>query len=366
MPKRKISLPAHVEYWSILNENGDLDHDLEPKIPKRNLLKLYRTLLLTREFEERMMRMQRQGRLGTMVPSRGQEAASLGSCYALRKSDWVVPYFRETAALLWRGWKMEQFILYYGGYGEGFYIPKDNNDLPPSIPVATQILHAVGLAWAAKLKGDDCVVLCYFGDGATSQGDFHEALNFASVYQVPVIFFCQNNQYAISLPVDRQTHSKTLAQKSLAYDLPGLQADGNDLLAVYAATAEAVERARKGKGPTLIEAVTYRLSVHTTADDPLRYRSAEEVRKWERGDPLPRFRRYLEEKSLIDEKKIRGWLTEIREEIQEAVQKAEAQMNGNPLDMFDYTYAELPAPLREQKEELAEFLKMTRISGTGC
>ncbi len=364
MPKRKSNLASHVEYWSILNEDGDLDIDLEPKIPKEHLLKLYRILLLTREFEKRMVRLQRQGRLGTMVPSRGQEAASLGSCYALRKSDWVVPYFRETAGLLWRGWKMEQFVLYYGGYGKGFYIPKTNNDLPPSIPVATQILHAVGLAWAAKLKGDDSVALCYFGDGATSQGDFHEALNFASVYQLPVIFFCQNNQYAISLPVDRQTHSKTLAQKSLAYDFPGLQADGNDLLAVYAATAEAVGRARKGKGPTLIEAITYRLSVHTTADDPLRYRSAEEVRKWERGDPLPRFRRYLEEKGLIDEKKIQGWLMEIRGEIQEAVQKAEAQMKSNPLDMFDYIYAEPTAPLRAQKEELAEFLKITRMSET--
>ncbi|MFQ5928624.1 MAG: pyruvate dehydrogenase (acetyl-transferring) E1 component subunit alpha [Acidobacteriota bacterium] len=364
MPKKKISLGYEIDYLSILDEKGKVDQKLEPKIPKEDLLKLYRTMLLSREFDERMLRMQRQGRLRTIVPSRGQEAASLGSCYALRKADWIVPYFREVAALLWRGWSMEQFLLCYAGYEEGMLIPEGINDLPLCVPVATQNLHAVGLAWAAKLKGDDSVTLCYFGDGATSEGDFHEALNFASVYQVPAIFLCQNNQYAISTPVSKQSHSKTLAQKALAYDMAGIQVDGNDFLAVYAATREAVERAKKGEGPTLIEAVTYRLSYHTTADDPTRYRSQQEVEVWEKKDPLLRFYKYLEKKDLMDEERRDKWLKEIGDEVRAAVKRAEARMNGNPLDMFDYTFADLPAALRTQRKELAEFLKAEQLIAT--
>lgn len=356
MPRRRIDLPSFVEYLSILDEEGRVDTTLEPDIPPAELLRLFRTMLLAREFDERMIRLQRQGRLGTLVPSIGQEAASLGSCYVLRSEDWIVPYFRETAALLWRGWKMEQFLLYYRGYEDGFRVPEGVNDLPPAIPVATQLLHAVGLAWGARIKNQDVVVLCYFGDGATSEGDFHEALNFASVYQLPVIFLCQNNHYAISVPVHRQTHSRTLAQKSLAYDMAGLQVDGNDLLAVFVATREAFQRARRGEGPTLIEAVTYRLGVHSTADDPHRYRSREEEQEWERRDPLRRLQIYLEGKGALEKDQMEQWKDEIQAEIQAAVERFEARIDGDPLEMFDYTYAELPPVLREEKEELARFL----------
>src|SRR5437879_9421140 len=196
----------------------------------------------------------------------------------------------------------------------------DQHDLPITIPVGTQLPHAVGLAYAAQYKGDDAVVMVYFGDGATSEGDFHEALNFAGVWHVPVVFVCQNNQWAISVPLKKQTHSRTIAQKALAYGLPGLQVDGNDVLAVYAATKEAVDRAREGNGPTLIECVTYRLGVHTTADDPTKYRSEEEVREWERKDPLTRFVEYLRKKNLLDE----GLEQEVDAEIAAAVKRFEA------------------------------------------
>src|SRR5439155_425244 len=217
------------------------------------------------------------------------------------ESDWMVPSFRETAAMLWRGWPIEKLLMTFAGQLEGCQPAPEQHDLPITIPVGTQLPHAVGLAYAAQYRGDDVVVMAYFGDGATSEGDFHEALNFAGVWHVPVVFVCQNNQWAISVPLKKQTHSRTIAQKALAYGLPGLQVDGNDVLAVYAATKEAVDRAREGNGPTLIECVTYRLGVHTTADDPTKYRSEEEVREWERKDPLTRFVEYLRKKNLLED-----------------------------------------------------------------
>jgi TPP-dependent pyruvate/acetoin dehydrogenase alpha subunit len=233
MPRKRIPIDVQLEYVSILGESGKVDSKLEPEIPDEDLIQLYRTMLLAREFDDRMVKLQRQGRLGTLVPCRGQEAASLGSCYALKRSDWVAPYIRELAGCLWRGWQLEQFLLFYGGHEEGMQIPEGVNDLPLCIPVATQTILAAGLAWAAKLKGEESVALCFFGDGATSEGDFHEAANFASVYQLPVVFACHNNQYALSIPVNRQTNSKTIAQKAVAYDMPSVQVDGNDILATY-------------------------------------------------------------------------------------------------------------------------------------
>jgi len=280
MPRKDIKIPDKIEYISILNENGELDKALEPDIPEELLLRLYRTMLLARNFDERLISLQRQGRIGTFPPISGQEAAHLGAAAVLRPGDWFVPAFRETAAEIWRGRSLESVILYYNGFNEGVEIPEDSNDLPISIPVGSQILHAVGLAWAAKYRQTDDVAMAFFGDGATSEGDFHEGLNFASVFQAPAIFVCQNNHWAISLPRSKQTRSQTLAQKALAYNMPGIQVDGNDILAVYTAAREAADRARSGGGPTLIECVTYRMAVHTTADDPKRYRSTEEVEQW--------------------------------------------------------------------------------------
>jgi len=207
--------------------------------------------------------------------------------------------------------------------------------------------------------------MTFFGDGATSQGDFHEGMNFAAVFQAPVVFACQNNQWAISIPLSRQTRSKTLAQKALAYGMPGIQVDGNDILAVYAAAQEAVERARSGDGPTLIECVTYRLAMHTTADDPRRYRTDKEVEEWKKRDPLSRFQKYLLAKGLLSEGKITQVETEVQQEIQDAVDRAEERMKalGNPLDMFEHAYAQMPAYLREQKEEFARELADSNEEG---
>lgn len=354
MPRKKINLPYNVEYLSILDEKGKLDEKLEPDIPKEILFNLHRAMLLGRRFDERLLSLQRQGRIGTFAPVTGQEAAQLGAAALLRPADWFVPSFRETAAELWRGRTMESVILAFGGFSEGAKSEEKLNNLPVSVPVASQILHAVGIAWAIKYRQKDDVVMTFFGDGGTSEGDFHEGMNFAGVYQAPVIFVCQNNQWAISVPRSKQTHSKTLAQKSLAYDIPGIQVDGNDVLAVYVAAHEAVQRARSGGGPTMIECVTYRMMMHTTADDPKRYRTEKEVEIWRKRDPLSRFQKYLKDKGLLSDDQIEALEEEIKTEIQAAVDHAEDQMKGggDPLDMFEHTYAELSPNLIEQQEEL--------------
>ena len=353
MPRRVLDPQFAIEHLSILDSDGNLDTALEPDIAADDLKRLYRAMLLGRRLDERMVRLQRQGRIGTFAPIKGQEASQMGSVFTLRPTDWMVPSFRETAAMIYRGWPIEKMLLLFAGYLEGGRPAPDQHDLPITIPVATQLPHAVGLAYAAQYRGDDAVVMAYFGDGATSEGDFHEALNFAGVWHVPIVFVCQNNQWAISVPLKKQTHSRTLAQKALAYGFPGIQVDGNDVLAVYAASREAVERARAGAGPTLIECVTYRLGVHTTADDPTKYRSDEEVKAWEQKDPLTRFSAYLQKKNLLAE----GLAEQIDAEIAAAVQRFEATPPADPLTMFDHVYAELPPHLQAQKEELSERLE---------
>jgi pyruvate dehydrogenase E1 component alpha subunit len=320
---------------------------------------MLRAALLGRRFDERMLNLQRQGRIGTFPPIKGQEASQIGAVALLRDSDWLVPSFRETAAEIMRGRSMESVLLYYSGYNEGNIISNNQHDLPMSVPVASQILHAVGLGMAAKYRKTDEVVMTFFGDGATSEGDFHEAMNCAAVYQSPVIFICQNNQWAISVPLAKQTHSKTLAQKAIAYGMPGIQVDGNDFLAVYAATSEAVDRARSGGGPTLIECVTYRIMMHTTADDPKKYRSEEEVELWKQKDPLLRYQKYLHEKKYLSESELDALEEQIKLDIQDAIDRVELRMKelGDPLEMFDHLYAELPPHLQAQKAELARNLR---------
>ena len=358
MPRKEIDIPDKIEHISILDEKGELDKAHEPDIPPDRLLGLYRTMWLARKFDERLLSLQRQGRIGTFPPISGQEAAHLGAAATLLSSDWFVPAFRETAAEIWRGRSLESIILYNNGFSEGVGLPEGSNDLPISVPVGSQILHAVGLAWAARYRQTENVAMAFFGDGATSEGDFHEGLNFASVFQVPAIFVCQNNHWAISIPRSKQTRSKTLAQKALAYGMPGVQVDGNDILAVYVAAQEAVDRARSGGGPTLIECVTYRMAVHTTADDPKRYRTEEEVEQWKKRDPITRFHKHLLAKGVLSEDLAAGLDAEITEVIQSAVDRAEEQMKslGNPIDMFEHAYAEMPPYLKEQKESFAREL----------
>lgn len=359
MPIKKISIPCKMEFLSVLDEKGKLDKSLEPDIAEDLLLKLYRAMLLGRRFDERMLSLQRQGRIGTFAPTTGQEASQVGSVAALRSSDWMVPSFREAAAQIWRGAPMENIILYFGGYNEGGRIEDNSKDLPISVPVASQILHAVGLGWSINYRKTDEVVMTFFGDGATSEGDFHEGLNFAGVYQTPVIFLCQNNHWAISVPRSKQTRSETLAQKALGYGIPSIQVDGNDILAVYAAAKEAVDRARSGGGPTMIECVTYRVTMHTTADDPKRYRTEEEVEGWKKKDPLVRFEKYLIDKGAATKDTFQALETEVKGDIQAAVDRAEELMKklDDPLQMFEHAYAELPPYLKEQRSELAEELQ---------
>ncbi|HEV8438379.1 MAG TPA: pyruvate dehydrogenase (acetyl-transferring) E1 component subunit alpha [Methylomirabilota bacterium] len=353
MPRIILEPQFAIEQLSILDSDGNLDSTLEPDIPANDLRRLYRAMLLGRRLDERMLRLQRQGRIGTFAPIKGQEASQIGSVFTLRPTDWMVPSFRETAAMLWRGWPIEKMLLFFAGYLEGGQPAPTQHDLPITIPVGTQLPHAVGLAYAAQYRDDDVVVMAYCGDGATSEGDFHEALNFAGVWHVPIVFVVQNNQWAISVPLKKQTHSRTLAQKALAYGFPGIQVDGNDLLAVYAASREAVERARAGDGPTLVECVTYRLGVHTTADDPTKYRSEEEVKAWERKDPLTRFSRYLEKKGLLEP----GLEEQVDEEIARAVRTFEATPPPDPLVAFDHAYAEMPPHLCVQRAEMEERLR---------
>jgi pyruvate dehydrogenase E1 component alpha subunit len=362
MPRNKIDLPAELEALAILNEKGELDKDLEPDLDGELLLKLHRAMLLGRRFDERLLSLQRQGRIGTFAPITGQEASQIGAVACLRPSDWMAPAFREMGAELWRGKSLVSVILTYGGFGEGGRVEEDRNDLPIAIPVASQVVHAVGLAWAMKYRGQDAVAMTFLGDGGTSEGDFHEAMNFAAVYQSPVIFVCQNNQWAISVPRRKQTRSKTIAQKALAYGMPGIQVDGNDILAVYVAAKEAVERARDGGGPTLIESVTYRMMMHTTADDPKRYRTEAEVEEWKQRDPIDRFQKYLKDKGLLSDETIESVEGEIKAEIQAAVDEAEKQMKtlGDPLGMFENVYADMPLYLKEQREELARELSESR------
>jgi pyruvate dehydrogenase E1 component alpha subunit len=369
MPREKIELPYAVDYLSILNEKGELDKELEPDIPEDVLLKLHRFMVLARKFDDQLLNLQRQGRMGTFAPISGQEAAQLGAVSLLRPSDWFVPSFRETGAELWRGRSLESVILVFAGYAEGALVGKGNGEegeamknMPVSIPVGTQIPHAVGIGWAIKYRQKDHVAMTFFGDGATSEGDFHEGMNFAGVYQCPVIFVCQNNHWAISFPREKQSRSKTLAQKALAYDVPGIQVDGNDVLAVYAAAQEAVDRARSGEGPSMIECVTYRMKMHTTADDPKRYRKEEEVEKWKKHDPISRFQKYLKNKELLSDIKIEELENEIQEEIKSAVKRAEEMMKDftDPLQMFDHIYSERPPYLEEQRKTLAEEIEMSR------
>jgi pyruvate dehydrogenase E1 component alpha subunit len=356
VPRNPIQIKPRIEYLSILDENGQLDEELDPKLDGELSLRLYRLMLIARRIDERSINMQRQGRIGTYGPCRGQEACHCAATLVMEPEDWVVHAFREPGSFYHRGWPLETPLMFWGGYEEGCRTPDGVNDTPIAVPIATQAPYAMGIAWGMKLRGDNHVVLCYLGDGATSEGDFHEAMNFAGAYHLPIVFQVQNNHWAISIPRERQTASETIAQKALAYGFDGLQLDGNDPLAVYVGTKQAVEKAKSGGGPTLIEAVTYRLSVHTTADDPTKYRSKEDVERWEKRDPIPRYQKYLLDRGILNDELIEKIEADVVAEVGAAVQRYEASRDVDPLDCFDYTYAEMPAELAEQRQEFAEAL----------
>ncbi|MBS4537708.1 pyruvate dehydrogenase (acetyl-transferring) E1 component subunit alpha [Clostridium sp. D2Q-11] len=345
--------PLEDEMVTILDKEGEVvREDILPDIEDDKLKHMYKTMLFTRIIDTKTLQYQRQGRMLTYAPNKGQEAAQIGSVAAIEKEDWLVPAFRELGAWLYKGVSLDQIYLYWYGNEEGSRFEKDVKVLPISVPIASQLNHAVGIAMATNIKKENDVTLAYVGDGGTSEGEFHEALNFAGVFNTPNVFIIQNNQWAISVSRNIQTKSETLAQKAIAYGIPGVQVDGNDVLAMYAVTKEAVERARRGEGPTLIEAVTYRLGPHTTSDDPTIYRTNEEVEEWALKDPLTRFQKYLLDKGILTQEEDEKLRDEYADQVTQTFKKIEKTGADTKLiDVFKYNYAEMPPNLKEQYEE---------------
>lgn len=340
----------------IIDDKGFfIDASYQDLIDEKLVKDLYYNMVRIRTFDRKAINLQRQGRLGTYAPFEGQEASQVGSALALGSADWIFPTYRDHGATLTYGADMVRTYLYWNGRVEGCVPPEGKKIFPPAVPIATQIPHAVGAAWAEKRKGTKNGAITYFGDGATSEGDFHEGLNFASVFKVPVVFFNQNNGYAISVPIERQMNSATIAQKSLAYGMPGVRIDGNDCFAVYFETKKAFDYARSGNGPTLIEAVTWRTGAHTTADDPTKYRSEDQGQAF--VDPLLRLEKFMKNYSYWDEE----WVTEIKErtdiEIEAAVEAMERFPAANVEDLFDNVFAQMPAQLADQKESYLAHLR---------
>lgn len=349
--------PFKKQILSVLDKDGNFKQEFKSPFNDSELKDLFRLMIFTRLADQKALAMQRQGRMGTYAPVMGQEASQIGSAKALQQEDWLIPSYRETGALITRGIPLHHIYLYWIGNEMASRWEKKFNALPMSVPVGSQSLHAVGIAWACKLRQKKAAALVYFGDGATSTGDVHEAMNFAGVFHLPVVFFCQNNQYAISVPRRSQSAAETLAQKASAYGYHGLQVDGNDLFAVHLAVSEALEKARNGGGPTFVESLTYRLGPHTTSDDPTRYREEKELELWKPLDPLIRVRCYLEKKGLWTSAWEEKVTEESRNEIEQEVSEAENAPPPKPEEIFEYTFSGLTPDLTEQRDDLLSALK---------
>lgn len=350
--------PVGDTHYRILDIDGRVINEKDlPNLTNDQLLYLYRTMLFSRTIDEKVLSYQRQGRMLTYAPNLGQEAAQVGSAYAMEKNDWLVPAFRELGAWLVRGVPLKNILLYWYGNEWGSHMPEEVKVLPISVPIASQLQHAAGIGVANNIKGEKNVVVTYVGDGGTSHGDFHEAINFAAVFDAPVIFIIQNNQYAISTKRAIQTKSETLAQKAIAYGIPGILVDGNDIFAMYKVTKEAIDRARNGEGPTLIEAYTYRLGAHTTSDDPTLYRENQEVEEWKAKDPILRFKKFLLNKNLITEEWEKNLKKELEEIVTSTFEEIENKSDTEIDDIFKYHYEKMPPQLEEQLREYKEFLE---------
>ncbi len=336
---------------------------VEEELSEEELRRLYNLMLLTRIFDSQAVNLQRQGRIGFFVPCEGEEAAEVGSAFALKPSDWAFTDYRSSGVLITRGMSLNLLFAQLMANSEdilkGRAMPshwgsRAVNVVPPSSPICTQLPHAVGVALGARMKGDKIATIVYFGDGGTSSNDFHSGLNFAAVFKTPTVFFCRNNGYAISVPLSKQTATPSIVVKASAYNITGVQVDGNDVLAVYGATKRALEAARNGKGPTLIEALTYRLGPHTTSDDPTRYRDAREVEAMRAKDPITGFRAYLEGRGLWDEEaesKARKSITQL---VKDAASMAEKIPHPNVRSLFDDVYSEQTWNLKREAEQLLE------------
>lgn len=320
-------------------ELDGLDHD--------GLVDIYRSMVLLRTYDERSVVYHRQGRIGTYAIFWNHEAMQAGSVHALSDDDWIFPSYRESAIGLLRGMPPATVLHWWRGHPAGWWNPADYNVASICVPIATHVPHAAGLAWGKKLKGDNTCAIVYFGDGATSEGSFHEGANFAAVMTAPLILFCNNNQWAISTPLDVQTRAATLADKAVGYGMPGVRVDGGDVLAVYEATREAVELARGGGGPTFIEAVTYRAAPHATADDPRAYIDLERVEQEKRNECLGRYERYLRRLGVLTDELEAEVKAEATEAMRQGIAEAEAEPEPDPELVFEHAYVDPPPNLRE-------------------
>ncbi|MEB5450526.1 MULTISPECIES: pyruvate dehydrogenase (acetyl-transferring) E1 component subunit alpha [Virgibacillus] len=342
--------------FQILNEDGKIVNEEDvPDLSDEQLKELMRRMVYTRVLDQRSIALNRQGRLGFYAPTAGQEASQLGSQFALEQEDFLLPGYRDVPQLIWQGLPLYQAFLFSRGHFHGNQMPEGVHAVSPQIIIGAQYVQAAGVALGMKKRGKKNVAVTYTGDGGTSQGDFYEGINFAGAYKAPAIFFVQNNRFAISVPVEKQTNAKTLAQKAVAAGIEGIQVDGMDVLAVYAATKHARERAINGEGPMLIETLTYRYGPHTMAgDDPTRYRTEDLDNEWEKKDPLVRYRKYLESKNLWSEEEENKVIDQAKEEIKQAIKQADQYPKQKVTDLMANMYEELPYNLQEQMEEYKE------------
>lgn len=348
-----IAFSGHVKKVYVLDEEGNADPALDPRLSNERLNRLYGLMVLARAFDRKAISLQRQGRMFTYTPCEGHEAIQVTAALLLETEDWAFPSYREAAFYIARGAPMHLLYIYLKGHEDGMAVPDKTRDAPLSIPVASQCAHAPGAAYALKLKKSKNIAITFFGDGGSSEGDTHEAMNFAGIYKLPVIFVCSNNQYAISTPRKIQTAAETIAQRAMGYGITGVQADGMDPLAMHVALSRAIECARSGEGATLIEALCYRFGPHSTADDPKKYRSDEEPEQWRKWDWAARFRKYLEKRGIWTQEYEQKLQEEATRMVEEAVAKAE-EFTDLPSQMFDYVYAQPTQELLRQKQEFLE------------
>ena len=339
-----------VEPLKVLSDDGSLLEGQEVSLTDDQLRELMRRMVFTRTWDQRAISLQRQGRLGFYAPVSGQEASMIGSEFALEKEDFICPGYRDIPQLVWHGYPMYQAFLYSRGHQLGGKIPEDVHVLPPQIIIGAQIVQAAGVAMGLKKRGKRNVAIAYTGDGGSSQGDFYEGMNFAGAFRLPVIFFVQNNQYAITTPFSKQTAALSVAHKAIAAGIRGVQVDGMDVLAVYKATKDAADRARNGEGPTLIEAITYRYGPHTlSGDDPTKYRTKEEEGEWGGKDPLVRFRKYLESRNLWSEEDENRAIEEAKQTVSAEIKKAESAEKMTIPGLLDSMFEQTPPNLEAQK-----------------
>jgi pyruvate dehydrogenase E1 component alpha subunit len=352
--------PLKNEMYQVMDKTGKIiSSPTQFELIDTELLEAFKIMLFNRTADLMAVSYQRQGRMYTFPPNLGQEAISAATGKIVREQDWVVPSFREMGAWLAKGAQLHEIYMYFRGDERGSRYEKANRLLPSAVPIASQLQYATGIAYAMKYKSEKSIVFAFVGDGGTSEGDFHEAINFASVWKVPLIFIIQNNQFAISLPVKKQTNSINLASKAIAYGIPGMLVDGNDYLAMLDILTEAQEYTDAGNGPILIEAITYRQGAHTTSDDPTKYRTDEEEKLWLERDPLLRLRLYLQSKKLISQTEEDELVQSYQKQVDLEFEKAE---NFAPYlldDVFGHLYSYIPEELKRQRKAYEQFIAAT-------